>query len=251
MSFYYWRSAFAPDSDEIATLKNNDVRTLYVRYFDVDWPDTDSTPQPVSPVRFDSLPSGYSIIPVIHFHNRVFEKLAPSGMRAFTGSLLQLIDRINASAHLSTGEIQTDCNWTENTRENYFAFLRQMGSMSGSVISSTIRLQQLKVSGNIGIPPVDHGVLIFYNTDTAPGSPVYERPVAHRYIPSLRTYPLTLDLALPIFRSVAPDDLQEMVSEVNQHSNHHIRDLIFFDLSPQNISQYDKGVFHEILDHSD
>jgi hypothetical protein len=168
-----------------------------------------------------------------------------------------MIGRINASAHLHIDEIQFDCNWTENTRENYFRFLRRMKNLSGSVISSTIRLQQLRFSGNSGIPPVDrippvdYGVLIFYNTDTAPGNPVLERPIAHRYTPALRTYPLTLDLALPIFRSVSPDDLLEMVGEVNKHSNHRIHDLIFFDLSRQNISRYDKGVFKEVLDHSD
>ena len=251
MSFYYWGAVFAPDSEESATLKDNLVRTLYVRYFDVDWPDTDSIATPYSPVRFDSLPSGYNVIPVIHLNNRVFEKLNFAAMTGFTDRLLELVGRINASAHLATEEIQADCNWTENTQKKYFAFLRRMGTVSGSVISSTIRLQQLNFTGSTGVPPVDHGVLIFYNTDTMPGSPVYERPIAHRYIPSLRTYPLTLDLALPIFSSVSSDDLQEMVGEVNQHSNHRIRDIIFFDLSPQNISRDDKNVFREILDHTE
>ena len=251
MSFYYWRTVFAPDSGESAALKNNNVHALYVRYFDVDWPDSDSIAQPVSPVRFDSFPSGYTIVPVIHIHNRVFQKLDAATVPAFTDRLLELVGRINASAHLVTDEIQSDCDWTETTQKNYFNFLRQMGNMSGSVISSTIRLQQLNFFGSIGIPPVDHGVLFFCNTDTAQGNPVYERSIAHRYITALRTYPMNLDLALPIFTSVSSDDLQEMVSEVNQHSNHRIGDLIFFDLSPQNISRYDKEAFHEILDHSE
>jgi hypothetical protein len=251
MSFYYWRTVFAPDSGESAMLRSNDVHNLYVRYFEVDWADTDSVARPFSPVRFDSFPSGYSIVPVIHFQNRVFEKLDARTMPAFTGRLLQLVGRINASANLTTDEIQSDCDWTENTQKNYFNFLREMRNTSGLVISSTIRLQQLNFFGSIGIPPVDHGVLLLCNTDTAAANPAYERATAHRYIPSLRTYPLTLDLALPIFPSVTPDDLKEMVGEINQHSNHRIRDFIFFDLSPQNISRYDKGTFHEILDHSE
>ncbi len=170
----------------------------------------------------------------------------------------------------------------------------------------------MKYPERTGLPPVDHGVLMFYNMgniDAGPGSSIYDRNIAHRYTPSLRSYPLTMDLALPIFswslqvrdgkviqlldkmtagsfekdtnfiragskgfsarhagflhgyyfqandviklESVSSTDLLEIVSEVNRHTNHRIRNLFFFDLDSQNLRQYDKDLFKEILDHTD
>lgn len=250
MSFYYWQPVFATDSMETNVLKDNDVRMLYVRYFDVDRADSDSLAQTSSLIRFDQLPSGYAIVPVIRLHNNVFEHLDSAALPALAARVLALVRGINASAHLNTAETQFDCDWTQSTRDNYFNFLRRYGVLSGSVISSTIRLQQLNADHN-GVPPVDHGVLIFYNMDNADTpvrNPAYERPVAHRYTPSLRSYPLSLDLALPILRPVTADDLLEMVDDVNRHSNHRIRDLIFFDLDQPNLRRYDKGLFRQVLD---
>jgi hypothetical protein len=312
MSFYYWRTVFSPDSIEQKTLKDNSVQTLFVRYFDVDWPEADTMPAPVAAVHFDSPPAGYTIIPVIFFRNRVFEKSAPAALPALTDKVLALVRRISASAQVQPQEIQFDCDWTERTKDNYFAFLRQFRDKSGALLSATIRLHQVKYPDRTGIPPVDHGVLMFYNMgniDAGTGSSIYDRSIAHRYTPSLRSYPLMLDLALPIFswglqirdgkviqlldkmnagsfekdtnfirtgpkgfstrhacfrnghyfeendaikiEAVSSDDLLEITGEVNRHSNHRIRNLIFFDLDRQNLLQYDNHLFKEILDHTD
>ena len=253
MSFYYWRKVFAPDTTETNALKENSVNTLYIRYFDVDWPENDTLRAPVEPVRFDTVPSNYSIIPVVFIRNIVFRKLDAAAIPAFTSQIWALVRRINASIHINPAEVQFDCDWTEQTKDNYFDFLRQYHARSGAVLSSTIHLQQVRYADRTGIPPVDHGVLIFFNTDTSAvtQSPVYDRSTTHRYTPSLRNYPLPLDLALPIARAASANTLLEMVAEVNRHSNHRIRNVIFFDLDCQNLKQYDKGLFKEILDHTD
>ncbi|HXB08276.1 MAG TPA: hypothetical protein VNW04_14195, partial [Puia sp.] len=49
MSFYYWRTSFAPDSLERQTLRDNTVNTLFIRYFDVDWTPDDTLPRPITP----------------------------------------------------------------------------------------------------------------------------------------------------------------------------------------------------------
>jgi hypothetical protein len=247
VSFYYWRKVFAPDTTETKALKENSVNTLYIRYFDVDWPGNDSLSAPVEPVRFDSLPTGYTVIPVIFIHNSVFKKISAAAIPAFTSQISALVRRINTSVHINTGEVQFDCDWTGQTKDNYFEFLRQYQARSGAVLSSTIRLQQVRYAALTGIPPVDHGVLIFFNAD----SPVYDRAITHRYTPSLRNYPLPLDLALPIVHSASANTLLEMVGEVNRHSNHQIRNLIFFDLNHQSLKRYDRNLFKEILDHTD
>jgi hypothetical protein len=250
MSFYYWRKVYAPDSTEITALRENEVHTLYLHYFDVEWPDSVNAPILGSPVRFDSLPTAYNIIPVVFFSNKVFEKLDSAAVPDLADKVLTLVTRISRSAQLQPAEIQFDCDWTEKGKNNYFNFLRQYHSASGVVLSSTIRLYQIKFADRTGIPPVDHGVLIFYNMDSAEsptGNPIYERSSAHRYTPSLRSYPLMLDLALPIIRTASADDLLGIEDEVNRHSNHRIRNLIFFDLDRQDLLRYDKGLFQELL----
>ena len=238
---------------EYAALQDNDVQKLYLRYFDMDWPDSDAAPSTTRTIRFDTLPDGYAVIPVILLHNRVFEKMDPISMAAFADKVLAQVLRIDQSSHQQPAEIQFDCDWTERTKYNYFQFLRLFAARSGAIVSSTIRLFQIRYSERTGIPPVDHGVLIFYNMgadDTVASHPIYERAVEHRFTPSLRRYPLTMDLALPIVRPASADDLMDMVDEVSRHSNHHIRNLIFFDLDHQNLRQYDKGLLKEILEHA-
>lgn len=253
MSFYYWRTTYAPDSMELQTLKENKVDTLYVHYFDVDWPDTDAAPSPISPIRFAANPSGYSIVPVIFFQNRVFEKLGSTASLALAEKVLALVRRINLPAGIRAKEMQFDCDWTEQSQDNYFRFIREYHALSGLPLSSTIRLHQVKYSERAGIPPVDHGILMFYNMgniDAGNGNSVYDRAIAHRYTPSLRTYPLMLDVALPIF-SCGLQVRDGRVDDVNRHSNQKIRDLIFFDLDSQNLIQYDKGLFKEVLDRAE
>jgi hypothetical protein len=254
LSFYYWRTVFYPDTVEYGALEDNDVQTLYLRYFDVDWPDSDAVPSTARAIRFDTIPDGFSIIPVILLHNRVFEKMDSISMPAFADKILAQITRINLATHQRPTDVQFDCDWNERTKNNYFHFLRLFAERSGTTVSSTIRLYQIRYPERTGVPPVDHGVLIFYNMgndDTVASNPIYERSVEHRFTPSLRSYPLTMDLALPIVRPVSADDLLDMVDEVNRHSNHHIRNLIFFDLDHQNLRQYDRGLLKEILDHAE
>ncbi|HLX65944.1 MAG TPA: hypothetical protein VKR41_03080, partial [Puia sp.] len=75
MSFYYWNPTFTLDSVEGDILQSNDVRTLYIRYIDVDWAPADSAPGPLAPLIYAISPAGYAIIPVVSIRNRVFEKL--------------------------------------------------------------------------------------------------------------------------------------------------------------------------------
>lgn len=312
MSFYFWRTVFSMDSLERATLRANGVHTLYTRYFDVDWPEAGIAPVPVAPLRFGTPPGGYTIIPVVYIRDRVFEKLSPEKIPAFAAEVFALVSRIDSSGSLRPKEIQFDCDWSEGTKDHYFAFLKQYRLLSRQTLSATIRLHQVKYPERTGVPPVDYGVLMYYNIghiDTGAGRSIYEKTIAQRYMPALPVYPLTLDIALPVFswglqvrdnkvirlldnmnagnfsadsnftgaganrfnaahacfksgyyfragdglkiESVPPGDLLEMIRSVNRYSNHRIRNLIFYDLDQENLLQYDKNVFKEILDHTD
>ena len=71
------------------------------------------------------------------------------------------------------------------------------------MLSATIRLHQVKYYKQAGIPPVDRGMLMFYNMGklnalTAENS-IYNSNDAAGYIETVDDYPLKLDLALPAF----------------------------------------------------
>jgi hypothetical protein len=69
--------------------------------------------------------------------------------------------------------------------------------------SATIRLHQVKYSGRTGVPPVDRGMLMFYNVGRLSADParpsIFNAEDAARYASFLDGYPLPLDGALPIF----------------------------------------------------
>jgi hypothetical protein len=103
-------------------------------------------------------------------------------------------------------EVQVDCDWTDRTRQAFFTFCRTLRSLTAgdhAILSATIRLHQVKYSDRVGVPPVDRGMLMFYNlghltADNARSS-IFNVEDAQRYTASLDTYPLPLDGALAIF----------------------------------------------------
>src|SRR5687767_5036564 len=94
ISFYYWKTNFELNQYENKILAQNNVQSLYVRYFDVDL-DPGGLPKPVSTVTFNSSVPRKSIIPVVYIKNRVFEKTDSNGIFALGKNILQLIAGIN------------------------------------------------------------------------------------------------------------------------------------------------------------
>lgn len=200
-AFYYWRTTFALSKAERSTLESQRVGRLYVRLFDVAWDRASNAPIPVGRMVFqDALPAGLEIVPVVYLASSVFEHDSdPSA----------LATRVWESA-LATGfsfrEIQSDCDWSDATREAYFAFcrtLRALAKSHGATLSATIRLHQVKYSARTGIPPADRGMLMFYNMGSLSAEParisIFNREDAARYTAEIDRYTLPLDAALPVF----------------------------------------------------
>ncbi len=203
ISFYYWRTRFHLDKSEAGAIVKNNVKTLHVRYFDVEWNQMAAGAVPVQSVSFDT--SGIKniqIIPVVYITNQVFDLIQQDSISDLANSVYHLISDISRSQQIITPEIQFDCDWTENTKGRFFTFLKDYKRVSNTNISCTIRLHQIKYPGRMGIPPVDYGVLMFYNMGKIAGdasNSIYENYLAENYIPAIQTYPLSLDIALPIF----------------------------------------------------
>lgn len=202
VSFYYWKTQFSLNGFEKNVLKEHAVKSLYVRYFDIDFKPEDAQPTPVSPIQPDSSIQPFRIVPVIFIKNRTFERLQSPDIAPLAKNVFALVTQINQTHRIATREIQFDCDWTERTRNNFFLFIQHYRAISGQTISSTIRLHQVKYKEKTGVPPVDYGVLMYYNMGAINGdnnNSIYERSVANRYNSYIKSYPLPLDIALPIF----------------------------------------------------
>jgi hypothetical protein len=201
ISFYYWKTIFRLSPKEKSTLNTNQVKRLYIRYFDIDLSPETQKAYPKSPIRFEETTSNFEIIPVVYIKNKVMlnPKLNVLDLAKKTNSFIQ---QINAKNNISVQEIQIDCDWTLNSKDNYLRFIESFKKVSNKKLSATIRLHQIKYFKKTKIPNVDRGVLMYYNMGKiAPDSlnSIYDRNIANRYLSSLKNYPLPINIALPIY----------------------------------------------------
>lgn len=201
ISFYYWKTIFKLSPLEKSTLKNNQVKKLYIRYFDIDWNENLNHPFPQSPIHFEENPKDFTIVPVVYIKNKVFlnQEVNVLDLAQKTNDFIQ---QINSKNQISCQEIQIDCDWTIESRDNYLKFINDFKKISNKKLSATIRLHQIKYFKKTKIPNVDKGVLMYYNMGKiAPDSlnSIYDRNIANRYLASLKTYPLLINIALPIY----------------------------------------------------
>ncbi len=200
ISFYYWKTRFSLSSIESKILNNYQVKKLYIRYFDIDL-DGNNHPIPVSPLIFEQNIENLKVVPVIYIKNKVFTN-SKTDISQLAEKTHSLISQINKKNKIDIDEIQLDCDWTAESCKMYFNFIDAIRKMGNFKISATIRLHQVKYFRQTKIPPVDEGVLMYYNmgqiaTDNT--NSIYERQTAKKYIGSMKNYPLQLNIALPIF----------------------------------------------------
>ena len=200
-SFYYWRTVFELSETEQKTLKKNEVSKMYIRYFDVDV-DSRGNPHPVSPINFKESPKNLHIVPVVYIKNRVIlQDNLQLGLLA--NNISNYIEQINQAEGIGmVDEIQVDCDWTLKSRDRFMQFVDTLKRKSGKKLSATIRLHQVKHYTSTHIPNVDYATLMYYNMgkiDADTLNSIYDREIASRYIESLKSYPMKLNIALPIY----------------------------------------------------
>ena len=201
ISFYYWKTIFRLSPKEKNTLTTNQVKRLYIRYFDIDLSEQTQIPYPRTPIRFEETTANFEIIPVVYIKNKVMldKKLNVLDLAQKTNDFIQ---QINSKNNITIQEIQIDCDWTLASKDNYLRFIEAFKKVSNKKLSATIRLHQIKYFQKTKIPNVDRGVLMYYNMGKiAPDSlnSIYDRNIANRYLSSLKNYPLPIDIALPIY----------------------------------------------------
>ena len=204
-ALYCWKTQVQFSAEEADFVKNNRIERLYIRYCDVGL--RDNAPVPIAPVDIDTLSvQGKTVIPVVYLKNEIFNSELTEGNSTYISTLAHklgdYIEQINRYYRLRVSEVQFDCDWSLSTKQAYFSMLEAFKKEYPYQLSATIRLHQVKYREETGVPPVDYGVLMYYNMGriSATGAnSIYDRSTALRYLGKLREYPLPLDIALPMF----------------------------------------------------
>lgn len=205
---YFWKTNFSLNEEEINWIKKNDIRKIYLRFFDVDWNPQINAALPVGDVSIRTKDFNQSeIIPVIFITNRTFKNIPDSLITELTANIhKKIFDKLSLFTANAIREIQIDCDWTKLTKDKYFRLLELLQELCRAKqidITATIRLHQVKFAKETGIPPVKAGALMFYNMSDVSNirtiNSIFDSYIAGSYLNNFNNYPLHLDVILPAF----------------------------------------------------
>ena len=205
-SIYYWRTTFSLSDKEKEFLKEHNVKTIYMRFFDVDWAYPAKNGEDVTPeatIRFnDTVPDGIDVVPTVYITTSAMEKMQTKEPE-YAEKIYKRVSAICKKNNIILKEIQLDCDWTKGTRQPFFRLCEAMKEYMDptQILSSTIRLHQLTQTP----PPVDKGVLMVYNTgnlmEMTSDNSIFSQKDIEPYLRDnrLADYPLALDVAYPTY----------------------------------------------------
>lgn len=198
ISFYHWSHEFEMDSIETSVLQhieNVSSKKLYVKCFDL--VNKNGKIERLSSLQWKQRPpAGLKFVPVVYIENEVFQMKHDS----LAENMKSAIELVMGSQFYDA--LQFDCDWTEQTAKAYFSFLLEMKKIFKGKISVTIRLHQIKFPERTGVPPVESGVLMYYNMGKIAAdnsNSILDNSIGELYLDKLNEYPLPLDIALPSY----------------------------------------------------
>ena len=201
-AFYYWRTTFALSATEQRAISEARVSRLYVRMFDIT-----AEGELAGKITLGAgahVPAGVEVVPVVFVRQDVFRHEGTAATTALARRTWDEVAHRLALLGVTAHELQVDCDWTDTSREPFFAFVAALRTAApGLALGATIRLHQIKYRERTGVPPVDRGMLMFYNMGTfsaeAGTKAIFDADRAARYVDRIASYPLPLDVALPIW----------------------------------------------------
>lgn len=202
-TFYYWRTNLSLNGTEKEALKNTSLPYLYTRFFDIE--KVDGKFQPVAIITKDkTFATEKEIVPVVFIKNEIFYDITLDEIDFLAKNVATLIKKKQQEFGFEISpEIQIDCDWTNGTNKEYFAFLDKLKSYSRKQITCTLRLHQVKNRELSGIPPVTKVYLMCYSTssplENSDRNSILDLSLLQNYLSNIGTYPLAIDVALPIF----------------------------------------------------
>ncbi|MDX2133506.1 MAG: hypothetical protein SFV52_01895 [Saprospiraceae bacterium] len=207
-AFYYWQTTLTGTEIQVQYLDSLRCKRLFIKVLDIGKDELTGTIRPYALLEVSDtrLLQNRDWAPCVFITNEVFEGMSTEKADWLAERTLVAVDDIARRMPAPYRELQIDCDWTAGTREAYFAYLDKVarGMDSLTELSATIRLHQYKFPGMTGVPPVDRGILMAYNTGDVVHfereNAIYNPRDADKYWHGRQsTYPLPLDLALPLF----------------------------------------------------
>jgi hypothetical protein len=208
-AFYYWRTTLHLSDVEQRALTRLAIGRLYVRLFDVDWDARENAARPLGPLAIGGdggVPATIEVVPVVFIRARALRHLDRPAIAALADDIWRKVTAMVPRLGRRSGELQFDCDWSETTRDSFFALLAAVGERArpaGVTLGATIRLHQVKYRERTGVPPVARGMLMFYNMGRVDADPatnaIFDAAAAEAYLGRVADYPLPLDVALPIW----------------------------------------------------
>ncbi|MEN0050861.1 MAG: hypothetical protein AAF806_27585 [Bacteroidota bacterium] len=202
-AFYHWQTKLSLSKTETTYLDRLNIQKLYIKFFDVDWDANLQQAVPSAELIWEANEwENIEIIPTVFITNRTLVNTKREGIPELASKLSKKITDLVAGKDFE--ELQIDCDWTKSTKEKYFLLLAALKKLhSNQILSATIRLHQVKFQEATGVPPVDRGMLMYYNigniNDWESENSIYEAELAAQYLGRLKKYPLALDVVLPLF----------------------------------------------------
>lgn len=243
IAFYYWKQQFSLEKIQKKLLKDLNSNKIYVKYFDVVLENMDKHAKPIALIDFKSLPN-QEVVPCVYIQNNVFK--FTENQKGLALKVSKLVNQISKRQSIRVKEIQLDCDWTNTTQSHYFHFLKELKILQPTtIISSTIRLHQLKYPKETGIPPVEKGVLMCYNMDDidrfeTPNS-IISTDVLAQYVTENTKYDLPLDLALPVYQWGLVFRLGKLSLIAN--------DISYKDVANSNFKKVTKNIYQVLNNH--
>lgn len=226
-AFYHWQTTLDMTPGERRYLDSLGCKKIYVKLLDIgrDQHSGSITPYSLLDAGSPGNLAGIDLVPAVFMTNEVFQHISPRETEWLAGKVANALASFEKREDIRFArEIQFDCDWTPSTREAFFSFLQKTRAYlpENTRLSATIRLHQYKFPGQTGVPPVDRGMLMFYNTgdieNAADRNSIFYPCDAEKYVAGApQDYPLPLDLALPVFSwglVYRDGDLWKIISEI-------------------------------------
>lgn len=226
-AFYHWQTNIDLSPLEKDCLQNLNISKIYPKFFDVDWDFNRQKPTALATLEVSTdLPDTLEIVPTIFITNRTFVQLPQTKIEDLADKIYQKLNgQMTQFEHQEIQEIQFDCDWTASTKDKYFLLLKMLNKhfiSEGIFLSATIRLHQIKYAQKTGIPPVQRGMLMYYNMGKVQSreteNSILDNTIGRQYLEHLADYPLPLDIALPLFQWGVLFRNGELIKLINQLS---------------------------------
>lgn len=199
---YYWKSDFQLNDNQNKFLDDIDAQVLYIKYFDVIKTRWSYSYFPTAELDYIS-DTDIPIVPVVYITPNVFYNLDGYSIRVLAENVATKIKAIHPLNKEIT-ELQFDCDWNRDIQGSYFSFLEVIKEhFPETTISATIRLYQYKYPDITGVPPVDKGLLMYYNMGNLrmydESNSILNNDIGRQFL-GFNEYSLPLDIALPNFK---------------------------------------------------